>query len=64
MITDNQAKEERLEPCPGCGSHPVKRYRIGIIQLYRIVCPECRATTYWHGTKEDAIEAWNRRDIW
>ena len=49
-----------LKPCPFCGSQILFLERTETNKCY-IACVECgsRSGNYW--TKQDAIEAWNRR---
>lgn len=54
-----------LKKCPFCGSEAeIEEYTDG---TYAVVCScnisecEVQPTTYWHYSKEKAIEAWNRR---
>lgn len=48
-----------LKPCPFCGGH-------AIIDgcddtLWIVICKECNASIGYKETKEEAIEAWNKR---
>lgn len=48
-----------LKPCPFCGGY-------AIIDgcddtLWIVICKECNASIGYKETKEEAIEAWNRR---
>lgn len=52
--------EEKLKPCPLCGSDEVKLVQPPH-QNY-IECLECEATGPNLPTDEDAIAAWNRRE--
>lgn len=51
--------ETGLKPCPFCGS------RAKIYQAYDnnfcIQCPKCTVTSPYCKSKEEAVEAWNRR---
>lgn len=55
-----------LKPCPFCGGegHIIKTdFGNGYQKYYHGVCLDCGMETknYVHITKEEAIEAWNRR---
>ena len=66
---------EQLKPCPFCGRtnkliiHEVSHLLDGTgIKQYTVVCNASGDNTgcgancgYWHFTKQEAIEAWNRR---
>ena len=50
---------DKLKPCPFCGGH-------AIIDgcddtLWSVICKKCAASIDYNETKQDAIEAWNRR---
>ena len=54
-----------LKPCPFCGSDDVAldefAYRIGDGEWEsKVICYECHANTGFY-TKQEAVEAWNRR---
>ena len=51
-----------LKPCPFCGCNKIEVHRDveAAITRYRGVCWDCVAQIY-RGTKEEVIEAWNRR---
>ena len=52
-----------LKPCPFCGKRPGV-HRSTFSEKYRIRCDQkggCGAETASCGTKEQAIDAWNRR---
>lgn len=50
-----------LKPCPFCGENPCVQVIWG--NLCRVFCDAAdhSAETCWHDSKEEAIEAWNRR---
>lgn len=64
-----------LKPCPFCGEHPAikkdRRYPFYIcngdgVDAYEVVCQNIDCIIYnadhsYYMTKEEAIEAWNRR---
>ena len=43
---------DKLKKCPFCG---------GEAEIFWVICKECTAETKDFDTKEEAIEAWNRR---
>lgn len=50
-----------LKPCPCCGKTPII-HRSVFSEQYRIRCESgCGLETAPFGTKEKAVEAWNRR---
>lgn len=63
--TDGKTK---LKPCPFCGAteittsnHSGLFIEEGVCE-YRVLCTVCGANTGWENrTREEAIEAWNRR---
>lgn len=53
-----------LKPCPFCGGEGVvQRHEYeGYTDTFGVVCFDCCAETrQFYNTKEEAIEAWNRR---
>ena len=53
--------QNELRPCPFCGKTP-KIHRSVFSEQYRIRCENgCGAETAPFGTKDKAIEKWNRR---
>lgn len=57
---ENRIKEAL--PCPFCGSDKI--YYIDsdeYIPEYKLICADCRASTDFYNTKEEALAAWNRR---
>lgn len=62
---------QELKPCPFCGgeavvdhwelSSPDEGWEDEREDIYYIVCSECGSETYEYRSKEEAIEAWNRR---
>lgn len=52
---------EELKKCPFCGGE-AKIYKLfDYISKYRVECTYCDMYTSAYATKEEAIEAWNRR---
>ena len=50
---------DKLKPCPFCGGHAIID---GFDDtLWIVICKECNASIGYKETKEEAIEAWNRR---
>ena len=56
---------ENLKPCPFCGEIPTVTHDAQNCETYVIQCANgecaCMPVTWWYLTKEEAIEAWNRR---
>ena len=55
-----------LKPCPFCGGEAfVCEYLYscepGRIVMYGVECNGCHTTTFEGNSKQEAIEAWNRR---
>ena len=51
-----------LKPCPFCGEKGIlKRKEILGRHYYKVECLDCFAATFSELTREEAIEAWNRR---
>ena len=55
-----EAQEEKLLPCPFCGSANIKVMPTNI-SGYIVNCDNCWAASRVEATKADAIVAWNRR---
>ena len=51
--------DPELKPCPFCGGEYVIKKLILSARFIR--CDSCSAETTWFPTKQEAIEAWNRR---
>lgn len=50
---------DELKPCPFCGGHAIID---GCDDTpWSVICKECNASIGYKETKEEAIEAWNRR---
>lgn len=52
-----------LKPCPFCGEKEIAIYlyeKIYGIEVYKACCTKCSAQFY-RGTREELIEAWERR---
>ena len=60
---------EKLKPCPFCGkkakAHLAEKYRfVNNLKEWRVYCENefCGCNLFHgHDTKEEAVEAWNRR---
>lgn len=50
-------KETELKPCPFCGG----KAELSNYTHYWIGCKDCWVETKCYKSKEEAIEAWNRR---
>lgn len=53
-------KETKLKPCPFCDSKHIDITSYGEVMWF-IQCDNCYATFPEFETKEQAIDAWNRR---
>jgi len=54
--------DEKLKPCPFCGGEAAVKSRTAYD--YVIMCRDCYVndeSNNWSQTKEEAIDAWNRR---
>lgn len=51
---------EELKPCPFCGGEAVRKC-IFPNRYFFVECKNCHVSLPFKGTKEEAIEAWNRR---
>ena len=52
---------EKLKTCPKCGNHKLKFVTNVMTTRTCVVCEECGEESNWCNTKNEAIEAWNRR---
>lgn len=57
---------QTLKPCPFCGSKRiikgcVDNRLLGWGEAHNLMCRRCGVSTKDFATKEEAIEAWNRR---
>lgn len=50
---------DKLKPCPFCGGTPIVSGCDDT--LWIVICKECNASIGYKETKEEAIEAWNKR---
>lgn len=48
---------KKLKKCPFCGGEA----EIAGDKIFWVICKECTAETKCFDTREEAIEAWNRR---
>ena len=48
---------EELKKCPFCGGEAI----LEGTYMFDVICTKCGVRTSWYKTKEEAIEAWNRR---
>lgn len=48
---------KELKKCPFCGGEA----EIAGYKIFWVICKECTAETKGFDTREEAIEAWNRR---
>lgn len=51
---------DKLKPCPFCGSKNIDLFEHGAIVVF-VQCDDCLATFPHFDSKQEAIEAWNRR---
>lgn len=53
---------DKLKSCPNCGNYPILRQDAS---EWKVECIgegcKCLPSTWYYDTKEQAIEAWNRR---
>lgn len=67
FLLDFKSKNNRkkLKECPFCGGEAKVEYFKGInngrIVAAEVMCTKCRASSGTYRTKEESIEAWNRR---
>ena len=52
----------KLKPCPFCGRKGELWNNKLTYRLYGVICEECDCMTPYFTTREEAIEAWNRRE--
>ena len=57
----NRRTKEILKACPFCGSGEVVATEERGYNSHIVMCNECLCRTDTYDSKEDAIEAWNRR---
>ena len=50
---------DKLKPCPFCGGTPIVSGCDDT--LWSVICKKCAASIDYNETKQEAIEAWNRR---
>ena len=57
-----EAEEEKPLNCPFCGGEAESKFTRPLIDGYYYVhCKNCHSSTRGYRTKDDAIDAWNRR---
>lgn len=52
--------EKAAKPCPFCGSNELEIAMESNL-LWAVTCQECEGRSGLHNTKEDALDAWNKR---
>jgi len=53
---------EELKPCPVCGAISFVIVLKEIIhERYHLECCKCGRYTLWYDSKQEAIDAWNKR---
>ena len=52
---------ERLKPCPFCGSEAIREYYGYPLDYWVIICRNCGGKLSVYGSREQVIQAWNRR---
>jgi len=55
-----QEEREYLKPCPFCGGMAIEEIS-NYYPTNRVYCVECKTTTIYKKTIEEARELWNRR---
>ena len=55
---EEKTMNEELKPCPFCGGNNLS---VEGITFYWVECTDCNASIAGNETKEEAVEAWNRR---
>jgi len=56
--------EEKLKPCPFCGSYMVRIAKDKLPDggyIYDVRCMNCGCGSPFRCTEEEVVEAWNRR---
>ena len=53
---------KELKPCPFCGGEAEIEMDENWYWNYYVFCQECKITTDYYETADEAIEAWNRRE--
>ena len=56
----NRRIEKTAKPCPFCGSSELK-IEMNSDLSWSVGCQECEGHSGTHDTKQEALEAWNRR---
>ena len=63
---DSEKESERLLPCPFCGGNAepyMSPYNSDNERMGAIACPGCGAETAFFETIDQAVSAWNQREI-
>ena len=56
-----EVEMEKLKTCPKCGNHQLKFVTNVMTTRTCVLCEECGEESNWCNTKNEAVEAWNRR---
>ena len=59
---NDQINRHKLKPCPFCGGEAVVDMDDDWYWEWKAYCPVCGCDLGYFKTKEEAIEAWNRRE--
>ena len=53
--------QEKLKPCPFCGSENIEIVRSPITERFIAACNSCAASSRYFNDEDEAIDGWNRR---